>query len=147
MVGLDLAVIGNCTVASVITPAGRHVWFCFPRLDADPLFNALLGGKAPAAGYMDATLRDQTGAEQRYVPNTAVLETVLTDNEGGRARMIDFCPRFHRYGRLRDCGAHRAALRADGAPEYRDVSGRNRAGQFWPVEHAQGCGCTGGRRH
>jgi len=33
MAGLDLAVIGNCTVASVITRAGRHVWFCFSRFD------------------------------------------------------------------------------------------------------------------
>ncbi len=100
MTGLDLAVIGNCTVASVIAPAGRHVWFCFPRLDADPVFNALLGGAAPAAGFLETRLRDQIQAEQRYLPNTAVLETVLTDREGGRARVIDFCPRFRRYGRI-----------------------------------------------
>lgn len=100
MTGLDLAVIGNCTVASVISPSGRHVWFCFPRLDADPVFNALLGGAAPETGYLDTRLRDQTAAEQRYLPNTAVLETVLTDAEGGKARVIDFCPRLHRYDRM-----------------------------------------------
>ena len=100
MPGLDLAVIGNCTVASVIAPDGRHVWFCFPRLDADPVFNALLGGAAPETGLLETRLRDQTGAEQRYLPNTAVLETVLADREGGRVRVIDFCPRFRRYGRI-----------------------------------------------
>jgi GH15 family glucan-1,4-alpha-glucosidase len=100
MTGLDLAVTGNCTVASVISPAGRHVWFCFPRLDADPVFNALLGGTAPKGGYLDTKLHDQATAEQRYLPNTAVLETVLTDASGGRARVTDFCPRFRRYGRM-----------------------------------------------
>jgi len=100
MTGLDLAVIGNCTVASVISPSGRHVWFCFPRLDADPVFNALLGGTAPETGLLETRLRDQSGIEQRYLPNTAVLETVLTDAEGGKVRVIDFCPRFRRYGRM-----------------------------------------------
>jgi GH15 family glucan-1,4-alpha-glucosidase len=98
--GLDLAVIGNCTVASVITPVGRHVWFCFPRLDADPVFHALLGGVAPETGFLETRMRDQRAGKQRYLPNTAVLETVLTDGEGGQMRVIDFCPRFHRYGRI-----------------------------------------------
>src|SRR5271156_3891685 len=100
MTGLDLAVIGNCTVASVVAPAGRHVWFCFPRLDADPVLNALLGGPAPESGFLATRLRDQPQSEQRYLPNPAVLETVLADREGGRARIIDFCPRFRRYGRI-----------------------------------------------
>ena len=94
--GLDLAVIGNCTVASVIAPHGRHVWFCFPRLDADPVFNALPGGMAPKTGF----LRGQRAAEQRYPPNTAVLEMVLGDGEGGQARVIGFCPPFRRHGRI-----------------------------------------------
>ena len=100
MTGLDLAVIGNCTVASVISPAGRHVWFCFPRLDADPVFNALLGGREPDAGYLETVLQGQTGAAQSYLPNTAVLETILTDRDGGKARVVDFCPLFRRDGRM-----------------------------------------------
>jgi GH15 family glucan-1,4-alpha-glucosidase len=100
MNGLDLAVIGNCTVASIISPAGRHVWFCSPRLDGDPVFSALLGGEAPEAGYLDTTLHGQTGATQSYLRNSAVVETILTDREGGKARIVDFCPRFRRYGRM-----------------------------------------------
>jgi hypothetical protein len=57
MTGLDLAVIGNCTVASVISPVGRHVWFCFRKFDADPLFDALLGGTAPKTGFVETRLR------------------------------------------------------------------------------------------
>ncbi|HTC09810.1 MAG TPA: glycoside hydrolase family 15 protein [Acetobacteraceae bacterium] len=100
MAGLDLAVIGNCTVASLISPLGRHGWFCFPRLDADPVFNALLGGKTPQTGYLDTALHEQTGATQTYLHNTAVVETILADRERGQARVVDFCPRFRRYGRM-----------------------------------------------
>lgn len=100
MADLDLAVIGNCTVASIISPVGRHVWYCFPRLDADPVFNALLGGRVPETGYLDTALRGQARATQTYLHNTAVLETILTDHEGGQVRMVDFCPRFRRYGRM-----------------------------------------------
>jgi hypothetical protein len=79
MTGLDLAVIGNGTVASVIASAGRHVWFCFPRLAADPVFNALPGGAAPEGGLLETRLRDQSEAEQRYLPTTAVLENAPAD--------------------------------------------------------------------
>ena len=39
MQGLDLAVIGNCAVAALVSPQARHEWFCFPRLDAEPVFD------------------------------------------------------------------------------------------------------------
>ena len=32
MAGLDLTVIGYCTVSSVIIPAGRYVWLTYPRV-------------------------------------------------------------------------------------------------------------------
>lgn len=100
MAGLDLAVIGNCTVASLIQPAGRHVWFCFPRLDADPVFHALLGGADPARGFMETILRDQHTQHQYYLENTAIIATELEDTQGGKVRIIDYCPRFRQYGRI-----------------------------------------------
>ena len=96
---LDLAAIGNCAIASLIDRGARHVWFCFPRLDADPVFSALLGGDAPAQGFMDVLVRDAVETSQRYLANTAVLETVITDRHGGKVRIIDFAPRFERFGR------------------------------------------------
>lgn len=96
---LDLAAIGNCAIASLIDRNARHVWFCFPRLDADPVFSALLGGDAPAQGFMDVVVRDAVETNQRYLANTAVLETVITDRHGGKVRIIDFAPRFERFGR------------------------------------------------
>jgi len=41
---LDLGLIGNGTVASLVDGAGDIVWGCFPRLDGDPAFCSLLGG-------------------------------------------------------------------------------------------------------
>jgi GH15 family glucan-1,4-alpha-glucosidase len=97
---LDLAAIGNCTIASLITPKGAHVWHCFPRLDGDPVFNALLGGPSPDAGFFDIALNNFAASEQRYVPNTAILETVLRDSGGQSLRVLDFAPRYRRYGRM-----------------------------------------------
>jgi hypothetical protein len=62
----------------VITPAGRQVWSCFPRFDADPVFSALLGGVAPEIGCMQGCLPGQAATEERYLPDTTALETVWT---------------------------------------------------------------------
>jgi GH15 family glucan-1,4-alpha-glucosidase len=97
---LDLAVIGNCAVAALVTPQARIPWFCFPRLDAEPVFDALLGGTDPARGFMDILLRDQASTRQTYRRNTAVVETLLTDAAGAALRVIDLAPRFRRFGRM-----------------------------------------------
>ena len=96
---LDLVAIGNCAIASLIDRNARHVWFCFPRLDADPVFSALLGGTDPEQGFMDVLVRDAVETSQRYLTNTAVLETIITDRQGAKVKIIDFAPRFERFGR------------------------------------------------
>src|SRR5262245_2740191 len=100
MTSLNLAAIGNCTVASLITPQGSHVWHCFPRLDGDPVFNALLGAETDQAGCFDVVMRNFAKSEQRYLPNTAIVETVLKDTAGQSLRMLDFRPRYRRFGRM-----------------------------------------------
>jgi GH15 family glucan-1,4-alpha-glucosidase len=97
---LDIAVVGNCAVSSLVSPTGRHLWFCFPRPDAEPAFNALLGGTEPERGFFDVTLRNLASSRQAYLPNTAVLETILTDEAGASLRILDLAPRFRRYGRM-----------------------------------------------
>ena len=97
---LELGVIGNCSIASLIDRKGRHVWHGIGRLDGDPVFNALLGGDDPQGGFMDVVV---AGAKeigrQRYLHNTAILETVL-DGNSGTVRIVDFAPRFRRFGRM-----------------------------------------------
>ena len=41
---LDLAVIGNGALAALVDAQGRMVWCCWPRLDGDPIFSALIDG-------------------------------------------------------------------------------------------------------
>ena len=96
---LNLALIGNGAIAALVDPQGRINWCCWPRLDGDPIFHALLGG-ARDDGYCSVALDGQVSAVQRYLPNTPMLETILRDGDGGEVRVIDFCPRFRQYGRM-----------------------------------------------
>ncbi|MCU0888361.1 MAG: glycoside hydrolase family 15 protein [Rubritepida sp.] len=97
---LDLAAIGNGTVAALVTPTGRVNWMCWPRLDADPVFCALLDGEDPAGGYADVAVRGLARHAQRYRRNTAVLETELADDSGNLLRITDHMPRLRRFGRM-----------------------------------------------
>lgn len=102
-VSLDLAVIGNCNVASLIDRRGSHVWTCLPRLDADPVFCSLLSPASVTTrdcGSFSVELENFAKSEQRYLRNTAIVETILTANDGSAVRIIDFCPRFRNYDRM-----------------------------------------------
>jgi GH15 family glucan-1,4-alpha-glucosidase len=120
---LDLAPIGNCTVSALVDRAGRFVWACLPRVDGDPFFSALLGGRDPAGearGHWSIEIEDQTGCEQAYLRNSAVLRTVLTDREGAQVEIIDFAPRFARDGRVyRPTAFARLVRPLAGAPRIR----------------------------
>jgi GH15 family glucan-1,4-alpha-glucosidase len=99
MTQLDLAPIGNCAVSSLIDGGGRHVWFCFPRLDGDPVFNALVNGDNPKTGFMDLVVENLASTTQAYLRNTAVLETCMQTTAGEKLRILDFAPRFQMYER------------------------------------------------
>jgi GH15 family glucan-1,4-alpha-glucosidase len=96
---LDLAPVGNCAVASLIDRHGRHVWFCFPRLDGDPVFNALVNGTAPDSGFMDVVAEGERHFDQSYLRNSAIFETNVRTANSEEFRIIDFAPRFRQFGR------------------------------------------------
>jgi GH15 family glucan-1,4-alpha-glucosidase len=98
---LDLALIGNCQIAALIDARARIVWACLPRPDADPVFCALLNrdGGDSASGVFAVDLKDAAKFERRYLRNTAIVESVLTDSAGNSLRITDFCPRFRSRGR------------------------------------------------
>lgn len=100
MNSLNLAAIGNCQISALLDDKGRIVWFCAPRLDGDPVFSALLSGQnEPEHGFFDIVIDGYASSEQRYLRNTAVVETILHDGHGGSLRILDFAPRFTHFGR------------------------------------------------
>jgi GH15 family glucan-1,4-alpha-glucosidase len=102
---LNLWPIGNCQVSALIDESAGMVWACQPRVDGDPLFCSLLepNGDTAAAlprGEWRISLENQVSAEQRYLKNTPILATRLTDADGAIVEIFDFCPRFERTGRM-----------------------------------------------
>jgi GH15 family glucan-1,4-alpha-glucosidase len=100
---LNLGVIGNCSFNALVDERACVVWSCMPRPDADPVFNALLGGISPrdekARGVYAVDLENFTSSQQQYFTNTPVLVTRLHDVVGQAVDVIDFAPRLNRFGR------------------------------------------------
>ena len=101
MSNLELGVIGNCQIAVLVDQMGRYVWGSFPRMDSDPFFCTLLDPKEQEGplGCFDIELMNFESAEQSYVENTAILETILRDDRGGVLKIVDFAPRYNLFGR------------------------------------------------
>lgn len=97
---LDLAVIGNSNIAALVDRGGTLVWGCWPRLDGDPIFSALVDGEAPETGFFSIGFDGEAEVEQTYVRNTAVVRTVATDAQGASFAITDFVPRFRQFGRV-----------------------------------------------
>ena len=99
---LDLAVVGNSSVAALVDATGEFVWACMPRLDGDPVFCSLLRETRGDGdyGYFAVELAGFSRSEQEYLPNTAVVVTRLYNADGGVIEITDAAPRFQRFGRL-----------------------------------------------
>jgi len=98
---LDLAVLGNCAIAALVDRRARIVWCCIPRFDGDPAFcNLLHASEREPDGLFEIELLDFAQSEQRYIGNSAILETVLEDSRGNQVRIVDYVPRFNRWRRM-----------------------------------------------
>jgi len=96
---LDLGVIGNCSFGALIDRQARVVWSCLPAFDGDPAFCRLLS-PIQEGGDFAVELEDFQDSEQAYVPNTAILRTVMRDSKGGVIEVIDFAPRWRNHNRF-----------------------------------------------
>ncbi|EWY41014.1 glucoamylase [Skermanella stibiiresistens SB22] len=104
---LNLALIGNCSFTALLDTNARIVWSCLPRPDGDPVFCSLLNGAGGATGdgpppdwgYYEIDLLGHAGSEQRYLPNTGIVETILHDGNGSAVEILDFAPRHQHHGR------------------------------------------------
>ena len=107
MTDLNLGVIGNCSIAMLEDDSARIVWGAFPRLDGDPIFNALVNGPTPyrpdnpsAGGFFAIELVNQVRSEPGYIPNSAMLSTRLIGDDDSAVEVIDFAPRFADRSRI-----------------------------------------------
>jgi GH15 family glucan-1,4-alpha-glucosidase len=118
---LDLAIVGNCSVAALIDKMARVVWMCLPRFDGDPVFHALLGTRGAAGdGAFSIDLENACRSEQAYIENTAVVVTRLYDEAGNAVEITDFAPRFQTKGRMfRPTGLVRRVRPIAGHPRIR----------------------------
>jgi glucoamylase len=74
-----------------------HVkWMCMPRFDSSFLFGSLLDEKK--GGEFSVTPQTNCKARQYYIPNTNVLATEFTC-EDGKFRVLDCAPRFLHFER------------------------------------------------
>ncbi|MGH8213612.1 MAG: trehalase-like domain-containing protein, partial [Rhodanobacteraceae bacterium] len=97
---LDLGIIGNGTINALIDGRGRICWHCVPAFDGDPVFCSLLSPQLEESGFFDIQLENETGQEQRYADNSAVLVTRLTAKDGAQVEITDFAPRYKQHGRI-----------------------------------------------
>jgi len=99
---LDLGVVGNGTIAALIDSVATINWWGFPRLDGDPVFLSLVNGgeSEETCGYFALDLAAQIHADQTYLPNSAILQTTLYDNDSGVVEITDFAPRFASHERI-----------------------------------------------
>ena len=119
MQSLDLAIVGNCAYAGLLDSRARLVWACMPRFDGNPVFCDLLQPIEPI-GFYEIELDDLATSEQRYLPNTAIVETVLRSKSGDALKIQDFAPRFKRHGRLaRPLMLVRRLIPLSGTPQVR----------------------------
>jgi hypothetical protein len=98
----DIGVAGNGQITALVRADGGVPWCCWPRPDGDPIFCGLLqpGKSARSSGVFDITLVGQTQCELSYRRNTAILESIARDGQGNAIRILTWCPRFVRHGRL-----------------------------------------------
>ena len=111
--------IGNCQASALISRTGSVDWLCLPRPDSEPVFGRLLD---PRGGHFSIEFADgpAVATAQRYVENTNILITEMTDGAGAKFRITDFCPRFHQFGRMyRPNALFRIVEPLSGAPMIR----------------------------
>src|SRR5262245_23321744 len=69
----ELALVGDCRSGALVDCGGDVVWLCWPRLDSEALFAALVDGGG--RGHWRIRPEGDWRVERRYLPETNVLET------------------------------------------------------------------------
>lgn len=93
----EYGLIGNCQISALINQNASIDWLCMPRPDSPPIFGKILD---PDGGYFSIETFGSSTGTQHYLPNTNVLVTTITTQDGSSFKVTDFCPRFQQHGRM-----------------------------------------------
>ncbi len=86
----DYGMIGDGETVALVSRSGSIDWLCLPRFDSPACCAALLGTSEHGC-WSIAPDGPVTRSQQRYQPDTMVLETDLSTDDG-TIRIIDFMP-------------------------------------------------------
>jgi GH15 family glucan-1,4-alpha-glucosidase len=85
----DYALIGDCRSAALVALDGSIDWLCWPRFDSPSIFAALLDSER--GGSFQIRPVEPFRSTRRYIPDTAILETVFV-TESGACLVRDLMP-------------------------------------------------------
>ena len=86
----DYALIGDCETAALVSLGGSIDWLCWPNFSSPACFAALLG-TADNGFWKIAPASEIQGVSRRYRPQTLIVETTFTTEEG-EVLVTDFMP-------------------------------------------------------
>ncbi len=91
---MNYGVIGNGQSAALVTESGSITWCCLPAFDSPSVFASLLDENT-GGQFTIALEADNCEYEQRYLPHTNILKTVISASGSDDAiEIIDFMPRY-----------------------------------------------------
>ena len=86
----DYGLIGNMLSAALVSRDGSIDWLCLPHFDSPACFAALLGSEKHGRWLLAPCGTGHT-TRRRYIPETAVLETIH-ETHSGTVQVLDFMP-------------------------------------------------------
>ncbi|RME31434.1 glycoside hydrolase family 15 protein, partial [Candidatus Woesearchaeota archaeon] len=113
---LDYGIIGNCKTCALVKSDASIDWFCFPTFSSPSVFARLLDTER--GGTLRITPVGNYACKQRYLPNTAILETTFTRRTDA-FRIIDFFPRYRHHRLVRQNKLFRIIIPLKGTPRFR----------------------------
>lgn len=90
---LDYGITGNCITCALVRKDTSVDWMCFPDFSSPSAFAGILDREK--GGHFRIAPVGRYSASQRYIPNTAILET-LFEGEGNTFAVYDFFPRYRK---------------------------------------------------
>lgn len=89
-------IIGNCSYIAHVQKDTSISWLCWPTFESTFVLGGMLD--VENGGEFSILPDGEFSSEQRYIPNTNIIETEIS-YENGVYRVTDFAPRFSQYDR------------------------------------------------